>query len=305
MSAFLSTLNQMLYLFLCIMIGFALNRFKILGKDADVVISRLENYVFVPALVINTFYQYCTVKNLTANASLLLYNTVVVLIGILCGFLFAHNFTKDPEETGVFKYALTVVNFGFMGNALLQGLLGDEMLFKYLIFCIPANVFAYSLGIIWLTAGKKKFSFRMLVNPMFITMIIGIILGFTQPVLPAFLTKTISSCAGCYSALAMILTGFVIGKFDIKKLILDKRIYVLTLIRIVLVPLFTLALCRILSLPGDTVIFIMFFVSMPLGLNTIVFPAAYGGNEKPGASMAVISNVLGLITVPLILSLVL
>ena len=32
--------------------------------------------------------------------------------------------------------------------------------------------------------------------------------------------------------------------------------------------------------------------------------AAYGGDEKPGASMAVISNIIGLVTVPLIMSLI-
>ena len=49
----------------------------------------------------------------------------------------------------------------------------------------------------------------------------------------------------------------------------------------------------------------LFYSAMPLGLNTIVFPAAYGGDETPGAGMAVISNLVGIISVPLILSLVL
>ena len=42
---------------------------------------------------------------------------------------------------------------------------------------------------------------------------------------------------------------------------------------------------------------------MPLGMNTIIFPAAYGGDLTTGASMAVISNIVGLISVPVILSL--
>ncbi len=38
----------------------------------------------------------------------------------------------------------------------------------------------------------------------------------------------------------------------------------------------------------------------PLGLHTIVYPTAYGGDTKTGASMAMISNVLSVITIPLI-----
>ena len=48
---------------------------------------------------------------------------------------------------------------------------------------------------------------------------------------------------------------------------------------------------------------VLIFTAMPLGLNTIVFPAAYGGDENIGASMAVISNVIGLVTVPLMMQL--
>ena len=46
MNAFAMTLEQMLFLFLCILIGFALNRGKVLPAESDVVISRLESYVF-------------------------------------------------------------------------------------------------------------------------------------------------------------------------------------------------------------------------------------------------------------------
>ena len=49
----------------------------------------------------------------------------------------------------------------------------------------------------------------------------------------------------------------------------------------------------------------MFFAAMPCGINTIVFPDAFGQDETIGAGMAVVSNVIGLITVPLLLSLVL
>ena len=37
----------------------------------------------------------------------------------------------------------------------------------------------------------------------------------------------------------------------------------------------------------------------PLGLNTIVFPAAYGGETETGASMVMISHTLSVVTIPL------
>ena len=43
----------------------------------------------------------------------------------------------------------------------------------------------------------------------------------------------------------------------------------------------------------------LFAFAAPLGLNTIVFPAAYGGDTKTGASMAMISHTLSVVTLPI------
>ena len=55
---------------------------------------------------------------------------------------------------------------------------------------------------------------------------------------------------------------------------------------------------------GNDVLFLCFFVTAtPLGLNTVVFPEAYGGNPQTGASMAMISHTLCVISIPLMYAL--
>ena len=45
--------------------------------------------------------------------------------------------------------------------------------------------------------------------------------------------------------------------------------------------------------------------AMPLGLNTVVFPAAFGGDTTPGASMALVSHLMSVITIPIMFALIL
>jgi predicted permease len=45
-------------------------------------------------------------------------------------------------------------------------------------------------------------------------------------------------------------------------------------------------------------------LAMPLGLNTIVVPGAYGKDTTDAASMALISHILSIITIPIIFMLV-
>ena len=305
MQAFIPVLNQMLFLFTCIMIGLAVNKLKLLPENADRTISKLLNYVVMPALIINSFYNNCTVENLTAYAPLILYSSIYYGLCLLIGILLGPRFSEDKGVQGLYKYSLVITNMGFMGNALILGLFGQEKLFSYLIFSLPGTVLVYSIGVVWLTGGKKKLSWKSFVNPMFGFMILGILLGIIHPPLPVFVTSAMSSLASCFSALAMLLTGFVIGEFDLFKLLKVKPVYLLTLIRTVLIPLGVFFLFRAVGTPDDILLYIVFTAAMPLGMNTIVFPAAYGGDLTTGASMAVISNIVGLISVPLILGLVL
>ncbi len=305
MQAFIPVLNQMLFLFACIMIGLAVNKMKLLPEDADKTISKLLSYVVMPALIINSFYNNCTVANLTAHAPLLLYSSIYYGFCLIIGILLGPRFSRDKGVQGLYKYSLVITNMGFMGNALILGLFGEEKLFSYLIFSLPGTVLVYSIGVVWLTGGKKKLSWKSFMNPMFGFMILGILLGIIHPPLPVFVTSAMSSLASCFSALAMLLTGFVIGEFDLLKLLRVKPVYLLTLVRTVLLPIGIYFLFRAAGTPEDILLYIVFTAAMPLGMNTIVFPAAYGGDLTTGASMAVISNIAGLVSVPLILSLVL
>jgi predicted permease len=65
MELFLPTLEQMGFLFIFIAIGFILVKVKVLPSTASGILARLENSIFIPALVLSTF-----AKNFTVEISL-------------------------------------------------------------------------------------------------------------------------------------------------------------------------------------------------------------------------------------------
>lgn len=300
---FISTLNQMLFLFTCILIGFFLKKKNLLPDNAGTVISKVENLVIIPSLLIKSFSNNCTTESLIANVDLIIYGLIFVLLQVGIAFVITPLFKPTAKEKGIYLYSLCVVNFSFMGNSLILNLFGDEMLFKYLMFTIPLNVLTFSFGYIWLTAGAEKFSFKKLINPVAVSMLVGIAIGLSGLKMPVFIANTLSSLSSCFAPLAMLLTGIVIGGFDIKKLISNKKVYILTLIRCIILPLIILYTVKIIGLDQKVITLLVFITAMPLGLNSIVVPAAYGGDTSLGASMAVVSNILGIVTVPIFLML--
>jgi len=305
MEIFTSVISQMLYLFLCILIGYVLKRRNILPDSSDKVISKLESEIIIPCLVINTFYKYCSPANLSANRSLLFYSVAILAFTVAVAYILGPRFADgDHFAEGIYKYTLAIDNFGFIGNALVLGMYGEEMLFKYLIFTLPITVFVYAIGVPWISTGSR-FTLKSFMNASFISMIAGILLGLAQAPLPGPVTTTLSSIAACFSPLAMILTGVVIAKYDLKKLFRMKKTYLMILIKMIAMPLLVLAVLKLLKVPAEPAFMIMMFTAMPLSLNTIVYPAANGQDTTIGASLALVSNIVGLLTVPLILSLAL
>ena len=304
---FFATLSPMLVMFMCMLVGFILKKKNLVPDDSDKVISKLENYICVPALVISTFMNYCTVASLKQYYNLILYALIALAAALVISLPLSKVFAgKDKYKRSIYKYALTFGNFGFMGNAIVPAILGaadNEILYKYLLFTLPLNVLVYTWGImILIPEGETKQNpIKSLINPIFISIILGAAIGLTGATsyIPSFIVQTIDYLKACMAPLAMILTGFVIGQYSFKSLLTNKRVYIATALRLFIIPA---VLISVLMLTGasELVITLAFFAfATPLGLNTVVFPAAYGGETQTGAAMAMISHTLCVITIPI------
>lgn len=108
------------------------------------------------------------------------------------------------------------------------------------------------------------------------------------------------------SPIAMIMTGITFAFIDIKKVLSDISIYIVTALRLVVYPLVFGGIAWLVNryvIAFDSTIFNCFVITlaMPLGLNTIVIPAAYGRDTSIPAGMALVSHSLSIATIPLIM----
>lgn len=305
---FQATLSPMLVLFLCMIIGYVAKKKALTPDSTATVLSKLENYFLVPALIINTFMKYCTVQSISQQYTLILYCLVALALALAIALPLSKVFAgSDAYKRNIYKYALSFGNFSFMGNAIVPAIFGEEMLYQYMLFILPLNVAVYTWGVIILMPqGEEKQSvFKRLLNPIFVSIIIGAVCGLTgvEQYVPDFIANTISNCAACMGPLAMILTGFVIGGYDLKALLKNGRVYIATALRLLVLPALFVGVLLILGANETTLICTLFAFGTPLGLNTVVFPAAYGGDTSTGASMAMISHTLCVLSIPLMYAL--
>ena len=309
---FTTTLSTMLVLFSCIVIGYILNKKKICAPNTAGVLSKLETHVFVPALVIGNFMKNCTIKSLSENLNVFFYSAVALALAMAIALPLSKAFEKEGYARNIYKYALTFGNIGFMGNAVALSMMGDHGLYRYLMFTMILNVVIYAWGypILTQTDDTKKSGLgeilKGFINPNFIALALGIVLGISgiATKLPVFVGNTVSNLGACMGPVAMLLTGFVIADYDFKSLIRRKKIYVATFLRLIVFPILVCTTLKFLGAGTEILYFCVFSFGAPLGLNTVVFPASVGGDTSTGASMAMISHTLCVVTIPLLYALV-
>jgi len=307
LDTFLATLSPMLVMFLCMVIGFVLNKSNIAPKNTGAVLSRLETHVLLPALILNTFMTYCTPASILDQYSGILYCMVGVALSLAIAFPLAQCISKGGYEKKLYQYALLSANFGFLGNAIVPQILGEQALYPYMLFTLPLNLMVYGwwVNILIPKGGTQKRLWQNLLNPTFISMIIGVALGLlgAKSHLPTFVNTTIGNLAACMGPLAMVLTGFIIGDYNLTELLKNKKIYLVSALRLIVLPLLIIGVLYLLKADKGILIMALFGFGTPLGLNTVVIPASYGGDTHTGAAMTMISHGACIITIPLIYAL--
>lgn len=308
MAIFGATLNQMAFLFSFILLGYILSKLKLIPDNAQATLSKLENYLLIPALVLGTFIDNFTVATLSTAWRMLLSSLLFAGVTILVSIFAVRLCSKDKYERNIFLYGLSFSNFSFMGNAIVSALFPDVFL-EYIIFTLPLWTLIYLWGAPVLLIGDSnknvKLSQRLksFLNPMVICMFIGMIIGILNIKLPAFVGSAVSAAGNCMSPLAMLLTGMTLAQYDLGKIIRIKSVYAVTFLRLIVYPALFLGLGLLFTFNKTFYICALCATAMPLGLNTIVIPSAYGKDTTIASGMALVSHLLGCITIPIIFAL--
>lgn len=313
MEIFYLTLNQMITMFILIVAGYALRKCNILPEESHLTLSRLETYILVPALNIVTWAKKCNPQTLSENAVLILYGMGVIIVAVSLAYFLAPLFVRNAKtsaekyQRNIYKYAMTFGNYGYIGNFIILGVWGEEMFFKFSMFTICIAFVCSSWGLIILIpkdSGKVvsfKNMLRAVFTPPIIALLIGMFIGLLNlgSYMPKYVETALTNAGNCMGPIAMILAGFVIGGYNLKSLLLEKKVYIASVFRLILIPALLVTILKLLGVSETVLILTLICFATPFGMNTIVYPAAYGGDVRTGASMTVISSTLSVITIPL------
>ncbi len=311
---FNATLNQMLFMFLLIFIGFILQKLKAVPEDSAKVLSKLESNLLIPALALSTFMHDFTMEAFKTSYVVFIAGLILAIISLAVGILLSKILTKDDFKQKVYIYGLAFSNFSYVGVPVIEAVF-PEYLLSYVLFTLPPLliIFGWGVGALLIpkqTENSEKQSFtkhllnfsKAFLNPMVVAVVIGAIIGLTglTSIIPKPIINTVDTLKSTMSPVAMLLTGLVVAKYDLTKAFKDVGLYISTFLRLLVIPITAGLILRVLKLDTVYNICIITYMAMPSGLNTVIIPTAYGKDTSYPAGLAIFSHVLAVITIPLV-----
>jgi len=312
LEAFLTILSEMLKIFLLLLLGYGINRFHIISREAEGVLSRFVTLLFLPSLMLYTNMMECRLDSLMVYGRWALWGLLFYGSSLLVSYPLARWFGGESVyHQGVYRYALTFPNSGSVGTPLILALFGTAGLFQYNLFALSGMFLTYSWGVANLQPSHGKTSLRTnlkkCINATFVAVVLGMILGLLDANLwmPDVVVGTVHSLSQCYVPVSLLLAGFSIADYPFTEMIGDLKLYLFSLYRLLIVPGVFLLVLYLCKAPLMLAIMTALCFAGPSGMNVVVYPAAYQEDCRIGAGMVLVSNLASLLTIPMIYALTL
>ena len=296
MNSTVSTLiQQTLMMFILAGIGYWLFKIKKITAEGSKTLGNILIYIVLPAVIVKSFIVERTPEKIQALLLATLLGVVALALAMLISALI---FKKDP----IANFASAFSNVGFFGIPLITGTLGAEAVFFLAPSIALLNLGQFSYGVAIMTGEKGSLSFKKVMTaPFMIAIIIGLILFFTQLPLPGIVTNAMTYLANVNTPLAMLTVGVYLAQTDLGAMFKKPQLYWLTVVRLLLIPLATLAVfCLVPAQFHDMKLAILIGMICPVGSNVAVYAQLHGKDFRYAVETVIISTIFSILTMPLV-----
>lgn len=284
---------MVIVLFIIMLIGVLLGKMKVINSESRSTISFLIINVSMPMLIVSS--SNLEFNEQTKNESMWL------IIMSVAAFFFSILLAQLIFKKAVPRCATVFSNAGYMGLPVLNSILGPKGLFLGAIFQMVFHLFTWTYGISLFTKSNKfKDSLKKMINPSLIAVAIAIVLMFTGWKIPDTIQTVLKMMGELTTPLSMLLIGATLAQVSLKEVIKLKQIYVVTALRLLIIPAFVLLFLLFPSIPKISVYVVFVINAMPSAAITGILAMKYNNDEKLASSIVAFSTLISIITLFLI-----
>lgn len=312
---FVTSLTTMITLFLCILVGLLAAKQKIITPNNLPILNNLLLKITMPIMMV-------TALNIPLTDDILISAPLTILFsfiynGLLWGL--AILFTKllkvhaDLQKIWIFSFIFS--NVSFIGFPLVGSIFGADGLVYVTMVNVAFNILVFSLGIFIISPkGSSKLSLKSIfTTPAMIGIEIGLILLFSQLVLPftftdgttttrlpLFISSTLQMIGNMTPPLAMIIVGVSLSETNLKKVILDKRLHIMSILKLLVAPLIIYVVTSFLINDPIIIGICTIMSGLPTATLGVILSQEYKQDYIYASEIFFITTIYSMITIPIL-----
>ena len=296
---------KILQLFAVMLLGFALVKLRLVRSDDSVVLSKLCLYVLLPATVLSSFDIALTED--IRNGLLLSFAAAILihLLLLLFDLLYRRLFRAGSVERASVMYS----NAGVLIIPIVSYALGAEWVIYSCAFLSVQIVFLWTHGARLFERGEGIPFKKILLNPNILVIALGLVLLCCGIRLPAFVAEITFSLGNMIGNVGMLIAGMTIAKINPREMMRDKRLYVASAVRLLVIPLVLLGIIKLalLLLPvanAEKLLLISFLACItPSAATVMQFAQLHQQDEALAVAVNAFTALVGMLTMPLLVAL--
>lgn len=292
--------KQIAELFIMILLGYILVKSNLLTKQDSKVLSTVALYIVTPCVIINAF-QVQHSQNVKNGLILSFLTSIIIRIIYIVGVRIVG---KAYTLNGVEKATIIYTNAGNLIIPLVQALLGKEWVVYTTGYILVTTVFIWTHGRM-LICEEKGFNVKeLLKNVNVVACIMGILMFALKIQLPSLITETMDSISATIAPISMIVAGMLIAGMDVKDCLKNKRLYIITFLKMIVFPLFAVSLLKFTNLSsmvknGDMILLISLLASIaPTAASVTQLAQIYDADSEYASAYYFITTLLCILTMP-------
>lgn len=299
-------LHQMVQLFIVIGIGYLLFKVKMIGLEFNRQATKLLINCTMPATIMSSVLAQPAERDLSIVLKVFGISLVIYIILPLLAILAVKILRIPKEQQGLYMFMTTFSNVGFMGFPVVGSIFCDTAVFYAAMLNIIFTISNFTYGVVQmnygtLSSGEKLFDMKNLLSPGLIFSLLSVVVYIAGITFPADVVSVCNSLGSLTTPMAMLIIGSTLATMDIKSVISEKRVYIFTPVRQIIVPVIVWAILRLFV--RDTLILgvMTVLLLMPVANNSVLFATMFGKDEQLAAKTVFISTVFSIVTVPVML----
>lgn len=301
--SFMATFSKMLMILFAISMGYLANRLKILDDGSNRKLTKLVLNITIPGLILSAVMTGEAQPEVGTVLSVWKMAAVYYAVELLALLVVPALLGGTDRQKGVWRFSLLFTNAIFIGYSVLGALYGERAVFYAVLLTLPVNALSFSVGPLML-GGSRRFSWKSLCTPSFLSSVLSLVIVLAGIQVPAYAGEVLGFVGDMTAPLSLLVLGSVLAGMPLGKVFAMPRIWALSLVRLVIMPVLLLVCLRPLGLDPVVLSTGVIIMATPAAVNGFMLAIEHDGDSECMAQTIFLSTLCSIVTIPLVATLI-